>query len=83
MAIREAIFMFHLFPHIQPPTYLGGVDTIELFAQSGIGEVAELITPDQSGRIRFRASFWPAELYDITSKVTLPPTVKVIVSLSS
>lgn len=38
-------------------------ERIELFAQPGIGEVVQAIAPNQRGRVRFRASFWPARFY--------------------
>ncbi|MCU0523822.1 MAG: NfeD family protein [Elainella sp. Prado103] len=57
---------------------------IELFAQPGIGEVVKAIAPNRRGRVRFRASFWPARLYSETSphssaQVPALPTEKVAV----
>ncbi|MEM9216198.1 MAG: NfeD family protein [Cyanobacteria bacterium P01_F01_bin.150] len=36
--------------------------TSEFFPYDGIGEVLIPITPDQSGRIHFRGTDWPAQL---------------------
>lgn len=61
-----------------------GSSRIELFAQPGIGEVVQVIAPNRRGRVRFRASFWPARLYsevDRQAQTQYPalPTEKVTV----
>ena len=38
-------------------------DRIALFAQPGIGEVVQPISAKQRGRVKFKASFWPAKFY--------------------
>lgn len=38
-------------------------DRIALFAQPGIGEVVQAISANRRGRVKFRASFWPAKFY--------------------
>jgi membrane protein implicated in regulation of membrane protease activity len=38
-------------------------DRIALFAQPGVGEVVQAISSSQRGRVKFRASFWPAKFY--------------------
>lgn len=38
-------------------------DRIALFAHPGIGEVVKAISSSQRGRVKFRASFWPAKFY--------------------
>ena len=51
---------------------------IELFAQTDIAEVVKAIAPNRKGRIKFRASFWPAKLYT-NSAVALQPSEQVVV----
>ena len=36
---------------------------ISLFAQPSIGEVVQPIGAKQRGRVKFKASFWPAKFY--------------------
>lgn len=45
---------------------------IELFSEPGVGEVVKLIAPNRRGRIKFRASFWPARFYPETATQALP-----------
>lgn len=45
---------------------------IELFAQPGLGEVVQAIAPNRKGRIKFRASFWPARFYQVSETAVLP-----------
>lgn len=47
-------------------------DRIELFARPGIGEVVQMITPDRRGRIKFKATFWPARFYSHSQSEALP-----------
>lgn len=54
-------------------------DRIELFARPGIGEVVQMITPHGKGRIKFRASFWPARFYSNAQSQALPPSEQVVV----
>ena len=55
-------------------------ETIEFFPQARIGEVEEIITLNQPGRVRFMATTWFARFYQPNSQVeALPGTpVKVI-----
>lgn len=48
-------------------------EQIELFNQPEIGEVVQAIAPNRRGRIKFRASFWPARFYTPTETHALPP----------
>jgi membrane protein implicated in regulation of membrane protease activity len=43
--------------------YSTAPNQIELFDRPGVGEVVKMITPNCRGRIKFRASFWPARFY--------------------
>lgn len=38
-------------------------ERIALFAQPGIGEVVKAISLNQRGRVKFKATFWPAKVY--------------------
>jgi membrane protein implicated in regulation of membrane protease activity len=60
--------MFHLlWPQSKP------IDSsIVLFDEPKAGRVEEAISPSQSGRVRADATYWEAELYDVTAKVVLP-----------
>lgn len=53
-------------------------ERIELFAQPGIGEVVKMITPNGRGRVKYRASFWPARLYP-DAQLQAGPSEQVIV----
>jgi membrane protein implicated in regulation of membrane protease activity len=46
--------------------------TAHWFAEVAQGYVEETITPTQVGRIRFRGSFWKAELADCTCRLVKP-----------
>jgi membrane protein implicated in regulation of membrane protease activity len=58
-------------------------DRIELFARPGIGEVVKMITPGGKGRIKFRATFWPARFYPDAQSLNTPsqalPSEQVVV----
>jgi membrane protein implicated in regulation of membrane protease activity len=45
---------------------------IELFTRPEIGEVVQAIAPNQRGRIKFRASFWPARFYTESAFPAMP-----------
>ncbi|MBF2045962.1 NfeD family protein [Leptolyngbya sp. 7M] len=53
-------------------------ERIELFAQPGIGEVVQMIAPNRRGRVKYRASFWPARLYS-DAYVQAEPSEQVVV----
>lgn len=46
--------------------------SIELFPQPYTAEVVQPIAPQQRGRVKFRASFWPARLYQADERQLLP-----------
>lgn len=52
---------------------------VEWFAQPGVGEVVKLITPNERGRVKFRASFWPARLHPDADPNSLSPKQSVVV----
>lgn len=54
-------------------------ERIELFAQPGLGEVVQLITPNRRGRVKYRASFWPARFYPDTQRQAEPSEQVVVV----
>lgn len=60
-------------PHSEPH------ETI-LFPQPEIGVVEQTISPTQSGRVRFDATSWPAQLYNSDDQITLVPddTVDIV-----
>ncbi|MEC4987538.1 MAG: NfeD family protein [Oscillatoria sp. PMC 1068.18] len=39
---------------------------VEMFAEPSLGSVEIAIAHDQPGRAKFRASYWPAKLYQTT-----------------
>lgn len=41
---------------------------VALFAKPGVGEVVRAISSSQRGRVKFRASFWPAKFYANSSE---------------
>ncbi len=49
---------------------------IKLFPSTGTGTVAETITPEHPGRVRYQATYWPARLYR-DEQITLVPNDKV------
>lgn len=51
---------------------------IELFAQPSVAEVVKSIAPNRKGRIKFRASFWPARFY-LDSETEVLPSEQVVV----
>jgi membrane-bound ClpP family serine protease len=53
--------------------------TIEWFDEAEHGKVEQLIAPDHTGRVKYRGSFWKAELADPECKALNPgETVKVL-----
>jgi membrane protein implicated in regulation of membrane protease activity len=54
-------------------------ERIELFAQPGIGEVVQMITPNRRGRVKYRASFWPARFYFDTERPVEPSEQVVVI----
>ncbi|NEP49020.1 MAG: hypothetical protein F6K65_09400 [Moorea sp. SIO3C2] len=50
-----------------------------LFPQPGVGKVERTITPTKPGRVKFKATYWPARLCDHDSQVTLVPDDQVTV----
>lgn len=58
-------------------------DRIALFAQPGIGEVVQAISSTHRGRVKFRASFWPAKFYSESpaDKPALPLEQVIIVGI--
>ncbi|AOX02502.1 hypothetical protein BJP34_26395 [Moorena producens PAL-8-15-08-1] len=50
-----------------------------LFPQPGVGKVERTITPTKPGRVKFKATYWPARLCDHDSQVTLMPDDQVTV----
>jgi membrane protein implicated in regulation of membrane protease activity len=58
-------------------------DRIALFAQPGIGEVVQAISSGQRGRVKFRASFWPAKFYSesLANKPALPLEQVIVVGI--
>lgn len=40
---------------------------VALFARPGVGQVVQVISSGQRGRVKFRASFWPAKFYSEAS----------------
>lgn len=55
------------------------VHEIQLFSSSGTGVVEETITPEKPGRVRYRATYWPARLHNKDEQVTLHPKDPVYV----
>lgn len=58
-------------------------ERIALFAQPGIGEVVQAISPKHRGRVKFRASFWPAKFYleSQTDEPALPLEQVVVIGI--
>jgi membrane protein implicated in regulation of membrane protease activity len=54
-------------------------ERIEWFAEPGIAEVVKMITPQQRGRVKFQASFWPARLHPDVQAQALPSERVVVV----
>jgi hypothetical protein len=54
-------------------------ETIELFAQVGVGEVEQTITSSHRGRVRFAGSYWFARFYHSSHPEVLPGTVVRVV----
>ncbi len=54
-------------------------EQIELFAQPGLGEVVQVIAPNRRGRVKFKASFWPARFYKGSEIPALPPEQVAVV----
>lgn len=52
---------------------------IKLFSQPGTGVVEEAITAIRPGRVKFRATYWPARYYGQDNQATLLPNAQVIV----
>ncbi len=55
-------------------------ERIEFFSQPGIGEAVQAIAPNQRGRVRFRASFWPARFYSDVKTQTLEAHTRILPS---
>lgn len=53
-------------------------EQIELFARPELGEVVQAIAPNRKGRIKFRASFWPARFYQGADTALPPEQVAVV-----
>ena len=51
--------------------FLSPADPIELLPQVLSGIVVQVITNGNPGRVRFRGSDWPAELYQVESQTVL------------
>jgi membrane protein implicated in regulation of membrane protease activity len=43
----------------------------ELFPSPDTGIVDQAIAPNQPGRVKYQASYWPARLYQVTGSVQL------------
>ena len=54
-------------------------ETIELFPQLSTGTVEQTISSTQSGRVKFQATYWPAQFYQSDYKETLNPDELVAV----
>lgn len=54
-------------------------ERIELFAQPGVGEVVKMIAPNGKGRVKFRASFWPARFYPESQTHALPSSQVAVI----
>ena len=55
------------------------LENITMFPASAIGIVAKAIAPDRPGRVRFRASVWPARFYHSGCQVTVFPNDTVTI----
>ncbi|MFB2877034.1 NfeD family protein [Floridanema aerugineum] len=53
---------------------------IEMFPEPLIGTVEERITSNQSGRVKFLGTYWPAKLHESDREITLIPeeTIHII-----
>lgn len=56
-------------------------ERIVLFAQPGIGEVVKEIAPNGKGRVKFKASFWPAKFYLESQMQALPSEQVAVIGL--
>jgi membrane protein implicated in regulation of membrane protease activity len=54
-------------------------ERVELFAEPGVGEVVKMIAPNERGRIKFRASFWPARFYTDSQTNALPSELVTVI----
>jgi hypothetical protein len=54
-------------------------EKITLFAKPAMGEVEQIITETQAGRVKFQATYWPARLYNPEYEITLVPDTPVTV----
>lgn len=54
-------------------------EEITLFSEPGKGEVEQIITENQPGRVKFQATYWPARLYNPEYEITLVPDTPVVV----
>ena len=52
---------------------------IELFSQLKTGVVSDRIDADQPGRVWYRATYWPACLYNLETQDILLPNMEVII----
>ncbi len=52
---------------------------IKLFSELGTGTVEETINPKYPGRVKYKATFWPAQFYNQQEQVTLLPNESVTV----
>jgi len=55
-------------------------EKVEMFSEAFMGTVEKKITPNQPGRVRCLASYWPARFYHSNCEVTVFPDdfVKVV-----
>ena len=54
-------------------------EKIMIFSKPGIGEVEQIITETQPGRVKFQATYWPARLHNPEYEITLVPNTPVTV----
>lgn len=52
---------------------------VKIFSEVGTGIVEETITPKYPGRVKYRATYWPAQFYNQQEQMTLLPDAPVTV----
>lgn len=55
------------------------VHEIKIFSELGSGTVETTIAPEQPGRVKYKASYWPARFYHQQEQTTLLPNAPVCV----
>ena len=51
--------------------------SVKLFKKPGNGQVKETINQDQPGRVKWKASYWPAQFYQTEAHVSILPGEQV------